>query len=128
VTILSRTAFFVRLTQPVRLAPGVAFQGEIEHDIRVNNEIAVPKGSVSHLTIVGGAARASDRSLPSPLSLRLTAVVIDNQTYGVAAAAVRIEPPNRSGLSPQDDRLPPQLPAGTRVEFRLNAPLVVTHI
>ena len=125
-TVVSRTPLSVRLTKPVEVYPGVAFQGEIERDIRVNDEIAVPKGSLSRLTIVG-VSTPSDGTRTPPSAIQLAALVIDHQTYGVSAVAVRIEPPAKSRLSPPGSKLPPQLLAGTRVLFRLSSPLVITH-
>lgn len=113
-TILTRTPLAVRLTAPAELVPGASFEGEIAEDIRVKSEVAIPKGSRAHLTVTEGhASSGSSRAAPAP-SLRMTALVIGNQTYGVSALAVR-------------DRLPATLAAGTRLEFRLGTPLVVTQ-
>ncbi len=127
VTVLSQTPLFVRLTEPVQMSPGVAFRGQIDQDIQVNNQLAIPKGSLCHMTLVGGGMTPDDTGTPSSVRLRLNAVVIDNQSYGVSAATVRIEPPATASHSRPTSRLSSQLLAGTRVMFRLNAPLVVTH-
>lgn len=123
VTVLSRTPLLVRLTEPVQLSLGTTFQGEIEREIRVNNEVAIPKGSVTHLMV----AAPGDPRTSSSLGLRVAAVLIDNQIYRVSAAAVRVESPSGLSQSLLRNQPPPRLSAGTRVEFRLNAPLVVTR-
>lgn len=127
VTVLSTTPMFVRFNESVRVAPGVTFQGNIEQDIYVNNELAIPKGSLCHLTIVGGSPASQLSNSLAAVTFRLDAVTIHNQTYKVSAVAVHIRPPGKSGPSTPDSRLPIQLPAGTWVEFRLSTPLVITH-
>jgi hypothetical protein len=113
-TILTRTPLAVRLTASAELVPGASFEGEIAEDIRVKSEVAIPKGSRAQLTVAEGHPTSEgSRAAPVP-SLRMTALVIGNQTYGVSALAVR-------------DRLPTTLAAGTRLEFRLGTPLVVTQ-
>src|SRR5205823_11792315 len=49
ITVVSQTPLFVRVTQPVEISPDARFQAEIEQDIRVNDQVAVPKGSVCRL-------------------------------------------------------------------------------
>ena len=107
VTVLSQTPLFVRLTAPLELLPGAEAEGEIAEDIRVKNDVAIPRGSRARL-----AAAARRSASGSPLTLRLTALVIANETYEVSALAVR-------------DHLPTELAVGTRLEFRLGTPLVI---
>ncbi len=125
-TVLSQTPILVRLTEPVQASPGVTFQGVIDEPILVNHELAIPRGSLSLLTIMEGAATPAARSAP-PITLRLTAVVVDHRTYGTSAEAVRVEPPVEPSQGAPPDQPSPQLLAGTRVLFRLNAPIVVMH-
>jgi hypothetical protein len=107
VTVLSQTPLIVRLTAPFELQPGAEAEGEIAEDIRVKDDVAIPRGSRARL-----AAWSGHPDSGSPLTLRLTALVIADQTYEVSALAVR-------------DRLPAALVAGTRIEFRLGTPLVI---
>ncbi len=125
-TVLSETSVLVRLTEPVRVSPGATFQGVIDEAIFVDHEIAVPKGSLSHLTLVN-ASTASSKGNTSALTPRLMTLVIEQQTYQVSAEAIRIEPPAKRSTLPPAPQSPPELLAGTRIVFRLNAPLVVMH-
>jgi hypothetical protein len=124
-TVLSRTPLFVRVTEPVQISPETSFQGEIEQEIRVNDEIAVPKGSVCRLKVV----RVSGKAAPDPgatwVTLRLTAIVVGGQTYQVSAGAVRVEPPDSSAAPSPAHTQSSQLSPGTRLTFRLVAPLLV---
>lgn len=110
VTVLSRTPLVVRLTAPLELVPGAQGEGEIAEDIRVKSDLAVPRGSRARLS-VGSNRLASGASSGAPsLTLRLTTLVIGEQTYGVSALEAR-------------DRMAGTLARGTRIEFRLTAPL-----
>lgn len=127
-TVLNRTLLLVRLTEPAPSSPAVAFQGEIEQDIRVNNQIAIPKGSACHMTIEEAPNTTGRPRTVSSITLRLHALVVDNQTYAVSAVAVvRIAPPPRSDSPSSDSSATPQLGAGTRALFQLDAPLVITR-
>ena len=59
------------------------------------------------------------------VTLRLTAVVVEGQAYRVSAGAVGIEPPNSSTPPAQAHSRVARLSAGTRLVFRLVAPLLV---
>ena len=117
-TVISRTSLDVRLPEQVKLSPELTFQGEIDADITVNGETAVPKGSACHVKV----ARVAGRSSSTWVMLRLTSVVVDGLTYHVSAAAVRVKSPADSGKG-RGSALSP----GTRLQFRLDAPLVVTR-
>jgi len=126
ITVVSQTPLFVRVTQPVEISPDARFQGEIEQDIRVNDQVAVPKGSVCRLEAVEVSRKAARDPGVTTVTLRLTAVVVEGQAYRVSAGAVRIEPPNSSTSRSQAHRAQ-QLSAGTCLVFRLVAPLLVTR-
>ncbi len=113
VTVLSRTPLVVSLTAPLELVPGAQGEGEIAEDIRVKSDVAVPRGSRARLSV---AKRLTSGASPreSPLTLRLTALVIGDQTYDVSALAAK-------------DRLGGTLAQGTRIEFRLTTPLVLAE-
>lgn len=115
VTVLTRTPLTVLLTSPARLSAGTTLEAQFAQDIWVNREIAIPRGSVARIAVsaMGGA-----------LSLRIVAAVIAGETYQVSASISRISPTDRSGAG---GPLPSTLPAGARLEFRLDAPLVVTY-
>ena len=117
-TVISRTPLDVRLPEPVALSPELTFQGEIDADITVNGQTAVPKGSACHVRV----ARVAGRSGSTWVMLRLTSVVVDGLTYRVSAAAVRVKSPADFGKGRR-----PALTPGTRLQFRLDAPLVVTR-
>jgi hypothetical protein len=115
VTVLSRTPLYVRLTSPAQLSTGKAFEAQFAQDIWVNKEIAVPRGSTARIAVseAGGTP-----------SLRIIAVVISGETYPVSASVSRIESTDRRAIR---GPIPSTLPAGTHIEFRLDASLVVTH-
>jgi hypothetical protein len=115
VTVLSRKPLYVRLTSPAQLSPGTTIEAEFSQDILVNRQIAIPRGSTARIAVseAGGARR-----------LRIVAAVIADETYQVSASVSRIDSTDRKVAGGQ---IPPTLPAGTRIEFRLDAPLVVTH-
>jgi hypothetical protein len=115
VTVLTRTPLYVLLTSPAQLSPGTAFEAQFAQDIWVNREIAIPRGSAARIAVSETAG--------SP-SLRVVAAVIAGETYQVSASLSRLSPAGRSGSERQ---VPSTLPAGTRLEFRLDAPMVVTH-
>ena len=119
ITVVSQTPLFVRVTDLVELSPETRFQGEIEEDIRVNDQVAVPKGSVCRLQAVEVPGKAARDPGVTTVTLRLTAVVVGGQAYQVSAGAVRIEPPNSSTPPSQARRRATQLSAGTRLVFRL---------
>jgi hypothetical protein len=123
VTLSSGTPVIVRLAGPVRVSPGEIFQGEVDPEIRINKEVAVPRGSVARMSIGGPAGITS--GMLSPLAIRFNALVIGNQIYSLSASAVRVRPPRSAGLIEGSDAASPRLPAGTEIEFRLSAPLVV---
>jgi len=127
ITVVSQTPLFVRVTDLVDISPETRFQGEIEEDIRVNDQVAVPKGSVCRLQAVEVPGKAARDPGVTTVTLRLTAVVVGGQAYQVSAGAVRIEPPNSSTPPSQARRRAAQLSAGTRLVFRLVAPLLVTR-
>ncbi len=126
-TVLTRTPLEVRLSEPAEIAPGATFHGEIDQDIRVNNQLAVPHGSVCRITVVGAQLSPSGTAVSATIRLRLDSLVIDGQPYRVSASAVRIE--YRAAPSTSDTREEPefQLPAGTLIAFRLETPLVIAR-
>ncbi len=124
-TVLSRTPIPVRLTAPLQVSSGVDFQALVDDNILVNSEIAVPKGSLSLLTVAGVQASAATRA--PAVTLQLTGIVVDHQTYGITAEAVRVDPPPNTSQTLASNRASPQLPPGTRVVFRLTSPLVVVR-
>jgi len=115
-TVISRTPMTVDVVQAADLASDATLQGRIDSDITVNGQTAVPRGSACRLKVV---------KLPKPgaaaawVTLRLTAIVVDGQTYGVSALDVRVHSLGRNSSA--------QLPAGTQLQFRLSAPLIVTR-
>jgi len=115
VTVLTRTPLYVRLSSPVQLSPGTNFEALFAQDIWVNRDLAIPRGSAARIAVseTGGAS-----------SLRIVAAVIAGETYQVSASISHFSSMDRSGIGAQ---VPPTLPVGTRLEFRLDAPLVVTH-
>jgi hypothetical protein len=115
VAVLSRTPLYVSLTSPAQLSTGKTFEAQFAQDIWVNKEIAIPRGSTARIAVskAGGTP-----------SLRIIAAVISGETYQVSASVSRIESTDRSAIG---GRIPSTLPAGTHIEFRLDAPLVVTH-
>jgi hypothetical protein len=117
VTEISSTPLWIQLTQGTELSPGQTFQGEFAQDIRVNREIAIPRGSPATLRI------APNEDAGSLGSLRLTAATVEGESYQISAVAVRLEGSGINGRSLK--KLPLTLPAGTRVEFQLQAPLVI---
>lgn len=119
VTEISSTPLWIQLTQGTELSPGQTFQGEFAQDIRVNREIAIPRGSPATLRI------APNEDAGSLGSLRLTAATVEGESYQISAVAVRLEGSGINGRSLK--KLPLTLPAGTRVEFQLQAPLVIRH-
>jgi|GEM_PF-4371316 len=115
-TVISRTPLEVLLPESIQLSLGQTFQGQVGADIAVNGDIAVPKGSACYLKVASLQGRAS-------ATLRLTTLVVDGQSYRVSAEAVRVKP-----AAPGTGRTAPSaLPSGTRLTYRLNAPLVVTR-
>jgi len=117
VTEISSTPLWIQLTHSAELSPGQTFQGEFAQDIRVNREIAIPRGSPATLRV----APQEDGS--SLAGLRLTATTVEGENYQISAVAVRLEGSGVSGRPLK--KLPRTLPAGTRVEFQLEAPLVI---
>ncbi len=115
---VSKTPLWIRIPRSVDVSPGSRFQGEFAQDIRVNKEIAIPRGSSATMSLMGGDG---SRRL---VDLRLIAANIEGETYQVSATAVRIQTPGNNGRTLQQ-RLPSTLPAGTQLEFQLEAPLVV---
>ena len=115
VAVLSRTPLYVRLTSPAQLSTGKTFEAQFAQDIWVNKDIAVPRGSTARIAV----SEAGETP-----SLRIIAVVISGETYQVSASVSRIESTDRRAIG---GRIPSTLPAGTHIEFRLDAPLVVTH-
>lgn len=114
---ISSTPLWIRLTRSAEISPGGTFQGEFAQDIRVNREIAIPRGSPATLFV------DSREEAGSLSSLRLTATDVEGETYQISAAAVRLEVSGSGGRLLR--KLPRTLPAGTRVEFQLEAPLVI---
>ncbi|MBI1940928.1 MAG: hypothetical protein HYS33_05400 [Acidobacteria bacterium] len=86
----------------------------------------MPRGSLCHLMFTEENSPSTTGAL-SASSIRLTGVVLNNEIRRVSALAVRIEVPSRqmTGGSSPANAPAPQLPAGTRVTFRLTEPLVV---
>jgi hypothetical protein len=125
-TVVSRTPLVVSLPETAEVSPGAVLQGVIEQDVRVNREIAVPRGSPCQLAFTEVNAASSLRRLSSS-SIRLTGLVVNGQTHRVSAVAVRIEPPTRSGVASFPDTSAPHLPAGTRIIFQLTEPLVLAQ-
>ena len=117
VTEISSTPLWIQLTHSADLSSGQTFQGEFAQDIRVNREIAIPRGSPATLLV------APHEGAGSLASLRLTAATVEGESYQISAAAVRLEGSGISGRLLKE--LPRTLPSGTRVEFQLEAPLVI---
>jgi len=115
VTVLSRTPLYVRLNTPVQLSKGTTFEAEFSRDIWVNREVAIPRGSPARIAV------SEDGGAPS---LRIVAAVISGETYQVSASASRIESTDKRASR---GSFPTSLPAGTNIEFQLDAPLVVTY-
>jgi hypothetical protein len=117
VAVVSKTTLWVRLTQDVDVVPGASFPGLFAQDIRVNKEIAIPRGSPVTMKLASGAN-------PDILGgLQMTAATIAGENYPVSATAVRIVMPGNSTRTSQ--ALAPVLPAGTRLGFQLDTPLIV---
>ena len=110
VTVLSRTPLVVSLTAPLEIVPGAQGEGEIAEDIRVKSDLAVPRGSRARLSVASNRLTSGTSSRGSSLTLRLTALVIGDQTYGVSALSA-------------GDHVGGTLARGTRIEFRLAEPL-----
>ena len=110
VTVLSRTPLVVSLTAPLELVPGAQGEGEILEDIHVQSDLAVPRGSRARLSVGSNRPTSGPSSRATSLTLRLTTLVIGDQTYGVSALAAR-------------DGAAGTLARGTRIEFRLAEPL-----
>lgn len=123
-TVVSRTPLVVLLRNAVEVSPGTVFRGEIDRDIRVNNQTAVPQGSVVHLAIREAGTAGAD-TVVSPAFVRMSDVVIAGRTFRVSAEALRFELPVSSGRVSVPGDSGPQLPAGTRIIFRLREPLVL---
>ena len=105
----------LRLPSPVRLSAGTTFEAKFAQDIWVNKELAIPQGSPARIAVSGTDG--------APF-LRIVSAVIADKTYQVSASISHFRPTDRSGTGSQDSFT---LSAGTRLEFRLDAPLVVTH-
>lgn len=118
-TVISRTPLEVRLPESVQLALGQTFQGEVGADISVNGDVAVPRGSTCYVKVAGLQGKGGAASA----TLRLTAVVVDGQSYRVSAETLRVKP----AAAGKGRTAPSALPSGTRLTYRLNAPLVVTR-
>jgi hypothetical protein len=123
-TVVSQTPIAVLLTHAVRVAGARDFQGTVDENIIVNNDVAIPSGSLSLLAFM---QTDEGPSAVQTVSFRLTGVIVDHQTYSVSSEPVRVQPPPNSGQVSLGNRSDPQLPAGTRVIFRLTAPLVVVR-
>lgn len=121
ITVISKTPLVVRVQEAVQLSPELTFQGEIDTDITVHGETAVPKGSTCQLKVVKVPGK---RASAVWVTLRLMAVIVDGQTYRVSAAAVRVKSASDSGKNRGSNS---QLPSGTLLRFQLGAPLVVTR-
>jgi hypothetical protein len=117
VTEISSTPLWILLTHGADLSSGQTFQGEFAQDIRVNREIAIPRGSPATVLV------APQGDAGSLTSLRLTAATVEGESYQISAVAVRLEGSGISGRLLK--KLPRTLPAGTQVEFQLEAPLVI---
>ncbi len=124
ITVVSRTPLVVLLKSAVEISPGVVFRGEIDREIRVNNQTAVPQGSVVRLAIREAGTGGADTVI-SPAFVRMSDMVIAGQTFSVSAEALRFELPVSSERLSAPSDAGPQLPAGTRIIFRLREPLVL---
>jgi hypothetical protein len=120
VTVVSRLPLFVRLTRAAKISSGAILQGEFARDVRVSQEIAVPRGS-SAVVMVGqeGAGKKVE-------NLRLTGATIRGESYMVSGYSRGMEVPGAGKFAASRD-LPSSLPAGTTIEFRLLSDLVVTQ-
>ncbi|MFB3920852.1 MAG: hypothetical protein ACE145_03975 [Terriglobia bacterium] len=112
VMVLDQTPLAIRLTSPLEMVPGAQGEGEIAEDIHVRTELAIPQGSRARLSVGPKSQTPGSSPDATSLTLRLTALVIGDQTYPVSAFAVRSRPAST-------------LPLGTRIEFRLTTPLVL---
>ena len=120
VTVVSRMPLFVRLTRAAKISSGAVLQGEIAEDVRVSQEIAVPRGS-SAVMMVGqeGAGNKVE-------NLLLTGATIRGESYMVSGYSRGMDVPGAGRFAASRD-LPSSLPAGTTIEFRLHSDLVVTQ-
>jgi len=120
VTVVSRMPLFVRLTRAAKISSGAVLQGEIAQDVRVSQEIAVPRGS-SAVVMVGqeGAGKKVE-------NLLLTGATIRGESYMVSGYSRGMDVPGAGRFAASRD-LPSSLPAGTTIEFRLLSDLVVTQ-
>jgi len=111
---------FVRLTRAAKISSGAVLQGEIARDVRVSQEIAVPRGS-SAVVMVGqeGAGKKVE-------NLLLTGATIRGESYMVSGYSRGMDVPGAGRFAASRD-LPSSLPAGTTIEFRLLSDLVVTQ-
>lgn len=119
VTVVDQTILPVRLAEAVRLTAGAVIEAEIAQDIRVHQQLAIPRGSLCYLRIEEEGATTPARTPPSMI-LHLKALVVDDRIYSVSANGMRIVPVSPSKNA--DFRLE----AGTLISFRLNSPLVIT--
>ncbi len=118
VTVVSRMPLFIRLIQSAKVTPGAVIQGEFANDVRVSQEVAVPRGSAAVVMVTqGNNAKKID-------SLLLTGATIRGETYTLTASSRAIEIPSMGNLS-ASKQLPTTLPTGTVVEFRLLSDLVI---
>jgi len=119
VTILEQTILPVRLKETVRLTAGTVIEAEVAQDIRVNRQIAIPRGSLCYLRVEAEGAATPTR-IPPSVVLYLDSLVVGERTYPVSANGMRVVASSPSSI------VEPQLEAGMLISFRLNSPLVIT--
>ncbi len=110
----SRTPLSVQLKETATISPGLVLEGTIAEDVRVEDEIAIPRGSRAVLRVTEDSAR-----------LELASIEVGRQTLAARGVAERLILPTGSVQPLSGDGLPEQLEKGSRVELRLRAPLVV---
>jgi hypothetical protein len=121
ITVLEQTVLPVVLTEPVLLTAGVVIQAKIAQDIRVNQQIAIPSGSICYLSVENEGTVAKTSGMSSSVILHLDALVVDHRTYAVSAGQMRVVPSSPSNTAD------PQLEAGTRISFRLKSHIVISR-
>lgn len=114
VMVRSRTLLTVRLEETATTSPGRVIDGTIAEDVRVEDEIAIPRGSRAVLRVTEDSAR-----------LELTSLEVGQQTQAASGTAERVILPDGSVKPLTGERLPEQFELGSRVELRLRSPFVV---
>jgi len=127
VTIPAGTTLVVRTLHNISAvdAPGKAVAMQLDKDVVVNGKVALPEG-----TKISGRVETSKRSRTLSRSQSLTVNITDAQVHGRTVAikttgAVSLKNPmaRTTQRGVQVSTYSYQVPAGTRVQFRLAQPL-----